>query len=229
MTKKTIVFIGIIVFIFLGSLGGFFLLKTTPSEDALRFKNEYEALNGTIRESDGATYNIVSISKNNPIQYIDAKGAIDILESDKAILYIGADWCPWCRNAVPVLFEVAKKYSVSTIYYLDLDDEKDSFEIQDGNLVKTKEGSVGYYELLNKLSNHLNDYVLKDSNGKEYNTNEKRIYLPSVYAIKTGEVVGNHVGTTTLNEGQTKYDAMTEEQHDKVFNIYSELFQKVYK
>ena len=229
MKKKTIVIIGIIVFIFLGSLGGFFLLKTTSNEDALRFKNEYEALNGTIRESDGATYNIVSISRNNPIQYVDAKGAVDVLESDKAILYIGADWCPWCRNAVPVLFEVAKKYSVSTIYYLDLDDEKDSFEIQDGNLVKTKDGSVGYYELLDKLSNYLNDYVLKDSNGKEYNTNEKRIYLPSVYAIKSGEVVGSHVGTTTLNEGQTKYDAMTEEQHDKVFNIYSALFQKVYK
>lgn len=230
MKKKTIVFIGIILLVILGSLGGFFLLKSKPSEDAIRFKNEYEALNGTIRESDGATYNSIEVKKNNPIVYVDAKETVEkVLESDKAILYIGAEWCPWCRNAVPVLFEVAKKYSVSKIYYLNLDEEKDSFEIQNGKLVKTKEGSDGYYELLTKLSLHLNDYVLKDSNGKEYPTNEKRVYMPTVYAIKDGEIVGSHVGTTTLNEGQTKYDAMTKEQHDKVYSIYNELFQKVYK
>ena len=210
--------------------GGVFLCLHQPTEDALRFKKEYESLNGTIRESDGATYNTIEVKRNNPIVYVDSKEVVEkVLESDKAILYIGAEWCPWCRNAVPVLFEVAKKYSVSTIYYLNLDSEKDSFEIQNGTLVKTKEGTAGYYALLEKLSATLNDYVLKDKDGKEYKTGEKRIYLPTLYAIKNGEVVGSHTGTTTLNENQTKYDAMTSGQHDKVYSIYNELFQKVYQ
>lgn len=229
MKKKYILGIGaLVVALFL--VGGFLIFQNKPSEDALRFKNEYEALNGTIRESDGATYNTIEVNKKNPIVYVDAKEtAENILESEKAVLYIGAEWCPWCRNAIPVLFEVAKKYKVSTIYYLNLDNEKDSFEIQNGKLVKTKEGTEGYYQLLDKLSDVLNDYVLKDSTGKEYPTLEKRVYMPHVLAIKDGKVVGNHVGTTSLNDGQTKYDAMTEEQHDKVYQIYSDMLEKVYK
>ena len=35
--------------------------KPTPTADAIKFKEEYEKLNSTIRESDGAKYNSITI------------------------------------------------------------------------------------------------------------------------------------------------------------------------
>ncbi len=223
--KKILIIIGVIVIILLSIL---YLLFLNKESDAIKFKKEYESLNNTTRDSDGAKYNNISIDKSNPIKYVDTKGTLDVLESDKAILYIGANWCPWCRSAVPVLFEVAKKYNIKTIYYLNLDDEKSSFEIKDGKLIKTVNGTDGYYKLLDKLDDLLRDYKLTDENNIEYDTKEKRIYMPYVLGIKKGRVVSSHVGTITLNENQTKYSELTTTQHDELFDIYSELFDIVY-
>ncbi len=201
----------------------------TNNADALKFKEEYESLNGTKRESDGALYNDIKIDKNNPIKYIDAKEAIEVLKSNQAIIYVGAEWCPWCRNAVPVLFEVAKKYKVDTIYYLNLDSEKSSFEVKDGELVEKVKGSDAYYSLLDVLKDRLSDYKITGEDGTVYDTKEKRIYMPYVIAIKNGHVVLDHVGTVDLDEEQTKYDTMTSAQHDELYSIYNEMFKKVYE
>lgn len=75
--------------------------------DAIKFKEEYESLNNTVRESDGAEYNNISIDEKNPIKYVDTKEALKVLKEETAIIYVGANWCPWCRNAIPVLFDVA--------------------------------------------------------------------------------------------------------------------------
>lgn len=225
--KKKYIFWGIPFVIIIVIAFIFVLLKN--NSDALKFKEEYEALNGTIRESDGANYNDIKVDKHNPIKYIDAKKAIDVLSKEKAIIYVGAAWCPWCRNAVPVLFEVAKEYDADTIYYLDLDDEKSMFEVKDDKLVKTVDGTKEYYKLLSKLNDRLSDYTLKDSNGNVLNTGEKRIYMPYVIGIKSGRVVADHTGTVNLEEGQTKYSKLTKSQHEELKQIYSELFEKVYE
>lgn len=224
-TKRTLLqFLGAILLIVV-VIGGLVLLtKEGKTDDARRFKEEYEALNNTIRKSDGATYGTMTIDKENPIKYISAKEAIDVLESDSAIIYIGAPWCPWCRNAVPVLFELAKENNMDTIYYIELDDIKSNYEIENGQLKQTTKGTEDYYKLLDKLADHLNDYVLTDDQGKKYDTGEKRIYMPYVIAVYEGEIVGDKVGTVTLDEGQTKYDSLTEEQHKKLTKTYGELF-----
>ncbi len=230
MKKKNIkwIIIGVCAFIAL-AVASFLVITNWPSKDALRFKSEYESLNNTVRESDGAKYNNVSVPKRNPIKYIDCEEALDILDSKKAIIYVGADWCPWCRNAVPVLFDVAKDFGVSTIYYLNLDNEKSMYEIKDGKLVNKVRGSENYYKLLDKLKSRLSDYSLTDKEGKKYDTGEKRIYMPYVMAIRNGEVIEDHIGTTELDEGQDKYDAMTEAQEKELYNKYKNMFELVYK
>lgn len=198
----------------------------TPAYN-IKFKEEYESLNDTIRESDGAKYNNVSIPEDNPVVYVDAKEALNILKNKTGIIYVGANWCPWCRNAVPVLLDVAKDRNIGTIYYLNLDDEKSSYEVRDGKLVKTKEGTESYYELLEFLKSELDDYILTN-NGKKYDTKEKRIYMPFVIATRDGKVEATHTGTVTLKKDQNKYSSLTDKQHDELYDIYNNMFSKIY-
>lgn len=211
--------------------GGFYFKKDKeevpkPSADALKFKEEYESLNNTVRESDGAKYNNVIVKENNPIKYVDSKGALEVLKNEDAIIYVGANWCPWCRNIVNILFEAANDLNIKTVYYLNLDDEKSNYEVKDGKLVKTSEGTEGYYELLDFLKDNLNDYVITSGN-KKYDTHEKRIYMPFVIACRDGEVVDTHTGSVTLDDNQTKYDALTEEQTKEVYDKYISLMKKI--
>lgn len=142
---------------------------------------------------------------------------------------MGAPWCPWCRNAVPVLIEVAKKYNIKEIYYLDLDDEKSIWEVENDKAVKKIDGTKYYYQLLEKLDDHLQDYTLEDSKGKAIKTGEKRIYMPYVLGFKRGRIVADYTGTVDLDKEQTKYDELTQEQREELVKTYEDLFNEVYK
>lgn len=203
--------------------------KNNEETDAMRFKKEYEALNETIRESDGAKYNNLEVEEDNPFIYIDAKEALDIIDNKDAIIYIGAPWCPWCRNAVPILIDVAKKLKIKEIYYLDLDDEKSIWEVEDGKAIKKVDGTKSYYKLLDKLGDRLRDYALTDDNGKTLKTGEKRIYIPYVIGAKRGRIVADKVGTVDLEDNQTKYDDLTDEQKEELSKIYQNIFNSVYQ
>lgn len=199
--------------------------EVTTKTDGQRFKESYESLNGTIRESDGATYQTIEIDENNPIKYTTVAEMLDVMDNENAVIYVGGNWCPWCRNAVPVLLEVAKEFGVEKLYYVELDDDKSTFEIRDGELVKTKDGSEAYYKLLERLGDRFAPYSLKDKDGKEYPTGETRMSVPYVIGVSGGEIVAEKKGTVSLNEGQTKYDPMTSEQKKQVRDEYRKLFE----
>ncbi len=228
--KKIIVFIILFVVVLALGMGGYFLLvHKEQNKDALRFKEEYEALNDTIRDSDGAKYNNVNIDKNNPIKYVTVEEAIELLDSKKAIIYVGANWCPWCRNMISPMLDVAKKLNIKTIYYLELDDDKSNYEIQNNELKQINKGSQSYYKLLDKLKDYLSDYELTDSDGKTYATGEKRIYMPFFITIKNGGIVEAKEISRTLEDGQTKYAEMTEKQYNDLYDNFYETFGKIYK
>ncbi len=203
------------------------ILFITNNNDGVKFKKEYESLNDTVRQSDSAKYNNIYIDKNNPIKYINSEEAINIIDDENAVIYVGANWCPWCRNAIPVLFEVSKKNNIETIYYLNLDTEKSNFEIKNGKLENVNKGTKGYYKLLDKLDSVLEEYILTDENGNEFKTGEKRIYMPFVFTVKSGKILDNHTGTVSLDDGQTKYDKMTKKQHNELYKKYDEMLEKI--
>lgn len=94
MNKKIITGVILLVLIIGAFFGAKVVMQNNINEDAIKFKKEYESLNNTARESDDADYNNVTVSEDNPIKYLTVKEAIEILKSDKAILYFGAGWCP---------------------------------------------------------------------------------------------------------------------------------------
>ncbi len=228
MKKNFGLWVGIIigVLLLIGVLF-FFLKSETQESDALKFKREYEMLNDTIRESDGAKYNNVVIAENNPIQYISATEAVQKLKSESGIFYFGANWCPWCRNAIEVLFEAAKEENLDTIYYVDMDTVRNIWEIKEKQLVKTKVEGDGYYDLLNALDSVLKgNYILTDADGTKYDTNEKRIGMPLIISVRDGDILESHTGTVKLNENQTKYSKLEKNQIVELKNVYQSMIQK---
>lgn len=207
--------------------------KNTESNvvaDSVKFKEEYEKLNDK-EATQGKKYKKLEISDNNPIKYSNYDEIIDVIKNKTGIIYLGFPECPWCRTALPVLFEAANDNNIDTIYYLNIKNERDSYIVKDGKLTyatdangKEIKGTKGYFKLLEALDKHLSDYVItKDE--KTYKVGEKRIYAPSVIFVRDGKVLGIHV--STVKSQSNGYEALTEECHKELYSIYDKYIEKM--
>ena len=198
--------------------------------DALKFKEEYEVLNNK-KNDFGKTYKELSISKSNPIKYSSYEEILDIIENKTGIIYLGYPECPWCRTAIEVLFEAAKDYEIDTIYYLNMKNERDYYEVKDDKLVLKKDengkeikGTEGYFKLLKALDSELEDYVIEE-NDKTYEVGEKRIYVPLIIFVNDGKIVGTHTSTVATQE--SGYDKLTDEEYDELNGIYADYIKQL--
>ena len=162
--------------------------KKDKTSDALKFKNEYESINGDKVGNTEYRVRNLTIPEDNPMVYADANDIITMMDNnDTFVVYFGFSSCPWCRSVLPTLLEVADELDIKKIYYVDVKDIRDQMKVDDnGKVVLEKEGSEGYIGLLNRLDNVLEDYTL-DVDGKEISTGKKRIYAPNVVSIVNGE------------------------------------------
>jgi len=192
---------------------------SVENTDALKFEEEYEVLNNE-KNSYGLKYPYVEIDSNNPIKYSNASEISKIVESGTGIIYLGYSKCPWCRNVVPVLLHAVEDAGIDNIYYIDMYDERDSYKVdEENNLYLEKEGSSDYKKLLEIFNEYLDDYYVKDNQGNEIFTGEKRIYVPMVIFVREGDVIGIHIDTV---ESQTNpYKLLNDEQYEELYNIYS--------
>lgn len=165
---------------------------TTPSVkkekdviDGIKFKTEYENYNDLILDEETKYYNL-SISKDNPIKYLDNLDILDI--TGNAIIYIGYANCNVCRGVADILLETAEKNDIDTIYYLDITTIRDEYEIKDNKVTQTKEADKIYSEILKKTDKYTYDYVIS-SNGVEYEVGIKRIFAPAIVFIKDYEII----------------------------------------
>ena len=81
--------------------------------DAIRFKNDYESLNGVENEDNGKEFRSINILEDNPMVYKEAGDIIDMINNKESfVVYFGFTRCPWCRSIVSTLIEVANDYNV---------------------------------------------------------------------------------------------------------------------
>lgn len=185
--------------------------------DAIKFKEQYEQYNG-VKNSYGYLYPKVTIDSDNPFIFVDEKETVKLLENGTGLIYIGYSKCPWCRNAVNVLNYV----NADKIYYLDSEEIRDTYEVVNGVVTKTKDASQEYYKILELLNDILLDYeITKD--GVKYQVGEKRLYVPMVVGVKEGKIVGYHIDTVSLEEGQTAFDLLTKKQQNELKLIYDNI------
>lgn len=223
--KKKILVISIIVIVIAVLVGIYYSNKEKLSnEDAIKFKEEYEFLNGKINESNGKEYRDISISEDNPFVYKEAGDIVEMMNNKETFaVYFGFDSCPWCRSVIPTLIEVAKDMNIEKIYYVDVKDIRDTIEINDGKLETTKKGTDDYYKLIELLDNVLSDYTLTDSDGNKVSTNEKRIYAPNVVVVKDGKAKKLESG---ISEKQTDaYMELTDEIKEDTYKKYTSVLE----
>ena len=188
--------------------------------DAMKFKKEYELLNGQIN-SNNKKYMDVEISVKNPIQYASYEEIVNLLKSGTGVIYFGFPECPWCRNAVPVLLEAAKELNINKIYYFNALSIRDKKHLDDqGNIVTDEAGTKEYEELVKLMYDQLPVY-----DGLNDDT-IKRLYFPTVVFVKNGEIIGLH--SSTVDSQEDPYVSLTDDQHNELKKIYSDYFNKVF-
>ena len=193
-------------------------------KDSEKFKEEYESQNGK-KSKSGKENRKVSISEDNPFVYTTAENISKKMDNKETfIVYFGFSTCPWCRSIIEELIKCAKDSKVDKIYYVDVLDIRDTKELdEEGNIKTTKEGTKGYKELIDKMSNVLSDYTTTKEEGEEISLEEKRIYAPNVIAVVNGKA-------TKLEEGISEdlkdpYMELTDEMKKYTYNSFKCIFK----
>lgn len=228
--KEVKKFLGIIfIFILIVGLAG---CKAENKEvsDSLKFKEEYEGLNGTTNSS-GKVHRTVSIDDDNPFVYASDDDIVSKIENEETFyVYFGSKLCPWCRSVIEEAIKVLKENNIKTIYYVDIWDDdgneimRDKYILENGEVILDSEGTSSYYKLLDLLDDVLDDYSLTDDDGKIINVDEKRIYAPTFIYVEDGKAVRI---TDGVSDKQTDSRAeLTSEILEDEDNLFNEFFQK---
>lgn len=187
--------------------------------DAIKFKEEYESINGNKVENSSYTVRELSIPDDNPFVYASANDIITMMDNNETfVVYFGFNSCPWCRSVIPSLLDVAEDLKLEKIYYVDVKDIRDKLDVdEDGNIVTTKEGSEGYIGLLARLNSVLDDYTL-EYDGQELSTGEKRIYAPNVVSVVNGKA--KQLETGVSDQLTDPFMEITEEMKKETYNKF---------
>ena len=173
--------IGISILILLGVTAGTSYLisgigtSAAGNEDAVRFKEEYEALNDVLNDDGTNRYTYMSISEDSNVVYLTYEGLLDFTRSGTGLLYFGRPACPWCRLLVPHLLEYAKEADVS-IYYYDIEEDRN-------------ENNESYLNILSMFRGYLpTDTVTQNEDDPDFNPGLKRVVLPQLFYLNDGAV-----------------------------------------
>lgn len=196
------------------------------NKDAIKFKEEYENLNGKTNENSKKKYRTVKIDSKNKIVYSSAKEVLKMMEEKKSfVVYFGFDSCPWCRSVVENVSKISKEL-YEDIYYVDVKEIRDVYELDDENKPKlTKEGDKNYLKLIKKLDSVLKEYTLTTDDDNEVKVGEKRIYAPNIVSIIDGSAKEL---TTGLSDKQTDgYMTLTDEMKQESYKKIKKVVQEV--
>lgn len=219
MKKRIILLVGIIL-----------LLTACTSKDSVKFKDEYEALNG-ITNKNGKEHRTVNIDKSNAIIMSDAKTIIEKIENKESFyVYFGSELCPWCRSVIEKAIDISNENGIDEIYYVNIWDNegkeilRDKYTLDDdGNAILVNDGTDDYFKLLELLKDVLPDYTYaaNKNGGSKLDVEEKRIYIPLFVYIAKGKPIRVTSGISDLQTGsrdELSTDILKDEE--KLFNDF---------
>lgn len=186
--------------------------------DGNKFLEEYKSLNNKKNEHE-KKYRNVNFSKENHFTYSTIEEINKKIDNKETFLvYFGFKECPWCRLVIEQMVKASLDQGVEKIYYVNIKDIRDIKEYKENKIVTIKEGKKEYYEVRDKLSNILDDYILK-TDKEELNTNTKRIYAPNLIGIVNGK--GYKLTTGIKELSKDPYKPMTKKEKKYAYNSFT--------
>ena len=217
--KKNIIIIISTIIVFL-VMGLFLLLMKTEetgtkyTADEIKFKDEYETLNGT--DYKDSILKTITIENDNNIKYLTDNEIIDALTNGNKIIYLGWPECNWCRTMLPTLINTIKKNDIDTLYYLNFKELRNAYEnSSDINKVKI------YEKLLEIVGDDITNVFSEDSS----RSGEKKIIAPTVIFIKDGKYIGLH--EKTVDSQLKSSDELSKDEIKELENSYQNYIDKM--
>lgn len=197
------------------------------SNDAERFKKEYESFNGN--KKDYFEYRNLSINEKNPFIYSTAEDIVKMIENKETfIVYFDDSECPWCPSVIEQATESAIENNIEKIYYVRIwnwfhnEILRDVYELKDGKTTIKSKGTEAYYKLLEYFDKILEDYTLTDENKNTIKVNEKRIFAPNFIFAKNGQA------TELVQEISKKQESYNSYLSEEIKNEEKEIFSNFY-
>lgn len=203
------------------------IIGDTGQTDAQIFKTEYESLNEKMMNDKWVRK--IDIPEQNPFLYVNIDDIIEKIKNKETfVIYFGFPECPWCRSVLPELISASKDLNIETIYYINILNIRNTLKLDENNeVIETNSGTDGYRQLVSYFENILDDYMLTDDNGKEINTNTKRIYAPTVISVVDGKAVSMTEGIS--DKQIDAYQMLTEDMRKDSYNKFKETLSFVSK
>lgn len=214
----------VLLWLFLNKNGKSPLIGEDMLPDNLRFKEQYESLNGK-KDDNNKEYLKVSIAEDNPIVYKSDSEILDVLKKETALVFFGFETDAWSRNVVEPLLQIAKDNGLEKVYYVNIANIRDEYTVKDGKLTQTQKGTESYYQILDFLGDKLNAYYVYDETGKEFATKESRLEPATVIAVSDGKVKAYRQGTVVSQKDP--YVALNEKERNELMAIYQNLYEPI--
>ena len=178
-----------------------FVIVATIVTAFIIFKKDIYKVNENLTDAEKfyKEYEIVPV--DNVYKYVTIKEAYELFSSENAVIFIGFKDCLWCKRYAKTLDMLAKEKGVDKVYYLDIYNDRKTNSKEYNNLVEL-----------------LQEYLSEDKD------NNKRIYAPDVYFVKSGKIIG-HNNDTSKEEG-TDVEEYYYLNETSLIDALNELFDK---
>jgi thiol-disulfide isomerase/thioredoxin len=144
---------------------------------------------GSLPAGDAARFasEYKNVVKDNMFVYISAERLLKIFEKGYGVVFFGFPECPWCQAYAPLLENIAESTGVREVFYYNIREDRENDT-----------------ELYKALVRYTKDGLYLDKN------NNERLYVPDVYVVKKGSIVGHDNETSIVGDDTTPQDYWTE-------------------
>ena len=163
----------------------------------------------SLHQNDASRFaEIFPVPVDNRFIFATYEQVLTQLRYGTGVVVFGFPACPRCHNAFPVLEKAFRAMNMDR--YVGL------------------RGRILYYDIFNDreanneryqtIVSYLKDFLRTDANGNP------RIFVPDVYFLASGKIVGNHLDT--VQSLTNPRDPLNEEQEAELFKIYRDLIEE---
>lgn len=152
--KRTMMWVTLsaLIFLIVVSLASILDLQQKNLTDMQQFKTDYPR-----------------VAEQHVFRSVSMKTAIEKLENDTGVVFIGFKECPWCQYLVEYVDKAAKAENLPRVTYVNIRQDR-------------TDNSDDY----KKIVSILEPYLAKDEQGNP------RVYVPHVIAVKNGKIVDSY-------------------------------------